>query len=152
MDSTRLGKNFGYMARTLKGRPQSEWIPAAKAVLEHHFDVHDNCHRKLVSTDVGNRKASTKFYRCKTIDAKLYAVLGEKLSRFVTMDKLQEMAHDMDTNMNEGFNNICTWFLPKNKVFAGCGSLNNRIALPSASIQLASSLSTQDSFARWASP
>jgi hypothetical protein len=35
----------------------------------------------------------------------------------------------MDTNMNEGFNNICTWFLPKNKVFAGSGSLNNRICI-----------------------
>jgi hypothetical protein len=28
------------------------------------------------------------------------------------LDKLKEMAHEMDTNMNEGFNNICTWFLP----------------------------------------
>jgi hypothetical protein len=131
MDSTRLGKNFGYMARTLKGRPQSESIPAAEAVLEHHFDVHDNCHSSWcprMSETEEERKASTKFYRCKTKAAKLYAVLSEKLSRFVTMDKLQEMAHDMDTNMNEGFNNICTWFLPKNKVFAGCGSLNNRIS------------------------
>jgi hypothetical protein len=34
----------------------------------------------------------------------------------------------MDTNMNEGFNNICTWFLPKNKDFAGSGSLDNRIS------------------------
>jgi hypothetical protein len=33
----------------------------------------------------------------------------------------------MDTNMNEGFNNICTWFAPKNKVYAGNGSLVNRI-------------------------
>jgi hypothetical protein len=38
------------------------------------------------------------------------------------------MAHDMDTNMNEGFNNICTWFAPKNKVFAGSASLHHRIA------------------------
>jgi hypothetical protein len=45
------------------------------------------------------------------------------------MDKLEEMAHDLDTNMNEAFNNICTWFAPKNKVFAGSGSLNNRIGL-----------------------
>ena len=38
------------------------------------------------------------------------------------------MAHGLDTNMNEAFNQICTWFAPKNKVFAGTGSLNNRIA------------------------
>jgi hypothetical protein len=38
------------------------------------------------------------------------------------------MAHGLDTNMNEAFNNICTWFAPKNKVFAGAYSLHNRIS------------------------
>jgi hypothetical protein len=31
--------------------------------------------------------------------------------------------------MNEAFNQICTWFAPKNKVFAGSGSLHNCISL-----------------------
>jgi RIO-like serine/threonine protein kinase len=74
------------------------------------------------------RKASPKYYRCPQRDAKLYAVLQEKIARFITMDKLLEMAHGMDTNMNEAFNGICTWFAPKNKVYAGSGSLQNRIA------------------------
>ena len=43
MDSTRIGKNFGYMACTLKDRPQSEFLDAAKACLEHHFDNHQYC-------------------------------------------------------------------------------------------------------------
>jgi hypothetical protein len=43
MDSTRIGKNFAYMARTLKDRPVGEFVDAAKAVLEHHFDCHDYC-------------------------------------------------------------------------------------------------------------
>jgi hypothetical protein len=30
--------------------------------------------------------------------------------------------------MNEAFNQTCTWFAPKHKVFAGTGSLHNRIA------------------------
>jgi hypothetical protein len=34
----------------------------------------------------------------------------------------------MDTNINEAFNQVCTWFAPKNKVFAGSGSLHNRIS------------------------
>jgi hypothetical protein len=94
--------------------------------------VHDNCHAhwcpRIAQTEEA-RNGSTKYYRCKKKDAKLYGILKEeKMSRFITMHKLQEMAHDMDTNMNEGFNNICTWFLPKNKVFAGCGFLNNRIS------------------------
>jgi hypothetical protein len=33
-------------------------------------------------------------------DAKLYAILKEKMARFVvTLDKLQEVAHPMDTNI-----------------------------------------------------
>jgi hypothetical protein len=131
MDSMRIGKNFGYMARTLKDRPQSEFCTAAKAVLDHHFDMHDYCGlwcpRRVETAE--QRSSSKKYYRCKEKDAKLYALLAATMARFVTIDKLEEMAHDMDTNMNEGFNNICTWFAPKNKVFAGSGSLNNRIAL-----------------------
>jgi hypothetical protein len=37
MDSTRLGKNFSYMARTLKDKDPSEYVAAGKACLEHHF-------------------------------------------------------------------------------------------------------------------
>jgi hypothetical protein len=55
-------------------------------------------------------------------------VLEEKLSRFLDGEHLNEMAHTFDTNMNEAFNQMCTWFAPKNKVFAGSGSLHNRIA------------------------
>jgi hypothetical protein len=117
MDSTRIGKNFGYMARTLKERPPSEFVDAAKACLDHHFDCHIYC----------GDWCKRKYYRCKEKDAKLYALLVEKMSRFVTHERLSEMAHTLDTNMNEAFNQICTWFAPKNKVFAGAGSLHNRI-------------------------
>jgi hypothetical protein len=58
---------------------------------------------------------------------KLYALLAEKMERFCTHERLQEMAHTLDTNMNEAFNQICTWYAPKNKVFAGTCSLPNRI-------------------------
>ena len=58
----------------------------------------------------------------------LYSVLLERIERFITINKLKEMAHELNTNMNESFNMICTWFAPKNKVFATSGSLHNRIA------------------------
>jgi hypothetical protein len=75
------------------------------------------------------QKASlVKYYGSKELDAKLYAVLQERIARFITIDKLQDMAHDLDTNMNEAFNQICTWFLPKNKVYAGSYSLHNRLS------------------------
>jgi hypothetical protein len=131
MDSTRIGKNFGYMARTLKDRPHCEFIAAATSVLDHHFDIHDQCgpwcKRKNMTEQ--QRLQSPKYYRCKDRDAKLYVILQEKIARFITMDKLLEMAHGLDTNANEAFNNLCTWFAPKNKVYAGSGSLQNRIAM-----------------------
>jgi hypothetical protein len=130
MDSTRIGKNFGYMARTLKDRDPSTYCQSAKACLEHHFDCHDYCGdwcRRKHETEAA-RKQSVKYYRCKTRDAKLYAVLQEKMERFCTFERLNEMAHSLDTNKNEAFNQICTWFAPKNKVFAGSCSLSNRIA------------------------
>jgi hypothetical protein len=130
MDSTRIGKNFGYMARTLKQRDPSEYVDAAKACLEHHFDCHqfcgDWCKRKSESDE--SKKTSVKYYRSKERDAKLYSILSDKMERFCTQERLDEMAHTLDTNMNEAFNQICTWFAPKNKVFAGSGSLHNRIA------------------------
>ena len=130
MDSTRIGKNFGYMARTLKERPQSEFLDAVKACLEHHFDNHqycgDWCKRKTESAE--EKAKLIKYYRCKQRDSKLYALLTTKIERFVTMDRLVEMAHGLDTNMNEAFNQICTWYAPKNKVFAGTSSLHNRIS------------------------
>jgi hypothetical protein len=131
MDSTRIAKNFGYMARTLKNRPEAEFVKAATACLEHHFDCHANCDTwcKRKDQTEEQKQASVKYYRCKEKDAKLYALLHDKVSRFVTIDRLKEMAHSLDTNMNEAFNQICTWFAPKNKVFAGTGSLSNRIAL-----------------------
>jgi hypothetical protein len=131
MDSTRIGKNFGYMARTLQHRDVSEFVDAAKAVLEHHFDNHEYCGdwcRRKTETEEQKSKG-IKYYRCKEKDAKLYVLLDNKLARFVTLPKLMEMAHGLDTNMNEAFNQICTWFAPKNKVFAGSGSLTNRILL-----------------------
>jgi hypothetical protein len=131
MDSIRIGKNFGYMARTLTRRPEEEYVDAAKACLEHHFDNHeycgDWCKRKHETEEERNKLI--KYYRCKDKDAKLYALLASKIDRFVTHERLVEMAHDLDTNMNEAFNAICTWFAPKNKVFAGSGSLANRISV-----------------------
>jgi hypothetical protein len=131
MDSIRIGKNFGYMACTLTRHPVDQYVEAAKACLEHHFDNHvycgEWCKRKHETEE--EKKKLIKYYRCKEKDAKLYALLSDKIARFVTQERLEEMAHDLDTNMNEAFNQICTWFAPKNKVFAGTGSLPNRIGV-----------------------
>jgi hypothetical protein len=132
MDVTHLGKNFGYMIKGLKWHEdESQYEGAGIAVLEHHFDCHDHCGawcpRKRLRE--AQRLASERFYRCKIKDAALYDTLYKKLSRFISLDKLKEVAHGMDTQVNEGFNNTVSWFAPKNKVYCGSPSLSNRIGM-----------------------
>jgi hypothetical protein len=63
-------------------------------------------------------------------DAKLYAILSTKImARFITMDRLKEVAHSMDTQVNESFNNTASWIAPKNKVYCGSQSLRNRLSV-----------------------
>jgi hypothetical protein len=40
-----------------------------------------------------------------------------------------EIAHGMDTNINESFNNAATWFVPNNKVYSGSVSRIVRLSL-----------------------
>jgi hypothetical protein len=56
-------------------------------------------------------------------------LLYKKLSCFITLDKLKEVAHGMDTQVNEGFNNTVSWFTPKNKVHCGSPSLTNCVGI-----------------------
>jgi hypothetical protein len=133
MDSSRIGKNFGYMVRALPNMPESQYVDAAKAVIEHHFDDHrycgDWCRRKSMTPLQITQ--SKRYYRDKKkeSDAMLYDVLSNKLSRFITFDRIKEVAHGMDSQVNESLNNTVSWFAPKNKVYCGSLSLSNRIGL-----------------------
>jgi hypothetical protein len=133
MDIIRLGKNYGYMVQSLNlTMPDDELSAAGKAVIEHHFDNHEYCStrwcRRKHQTDE-QRVASGRYYRCKTKDALLYEALDKLLSRFLTLDNLREVAHGLDTQMNESFNNAASWLAPKNKVYCASGSLTNRISI-----------------------
>jgi hypothetical protein len=133
MDSTRIGKNFGYMIRALPRMAEDNdaMVIAGKAVQEHHFDNHEYCgawcRRKRKTA--AERAASPRFYRCKVKDIDLYKVLNEKISRFISLDRLKEVAHGMDTQCNESFNNTASWLAPKNKVYCGSQSLQNRLSI-----------------------
>jgi hypothetical protein len=85
MDSTRIAKNFGYMARSLKQHPEEALQNLAASVLEHHFNNHvycgDWCKCKNETTE--QRKTSIKYFQCKQRNAKLYCLLQQTLSRFV---------------------------------------------------------------------
>jgi hypothetical protein len=132
MDISRLGKNYGYMVRSLNMDMSPEDMSmAGKAVLEHHFDNHiycgDWCRRKL---QTGQQLIdSTRYYRSLTLDAVLHETLEKLLARFITLENLREVAHGLDTQMNESFNNSASWLAPKNKIYCGSGSLTNRISI-----------------------
>jgi hypothetical protein len=131
MDITRLVKNFGYMVKGLKRLPEEKFLSAANAVLDHHFDEHKSCgawckRRRLNSEQ---REASARFYRCMEKDAGMYKMLQGLLARFITLDKLKEVAHPMDTQVNESLNNTISWLAPKNKCYGGSQSLRNRISI-----------------------
>ena len=131
MDVHRIGKNFGYMIRALPQMDESQYENAGKAVLEHHFDNHEYCglwcRRKTQTAQ--QRSEKKRYYRSKDDDKKLYEKLKETISRFVTLDRLRDVAHGLDTQVNESFNNTASWFAPKNKVYCGSRSLWNRLAM-----------------------
>jgi hypothetical protein len=130
MDATQLGKNYGYMIWTLHRLPTDKYEDAGKAVIEHQFDNHEYCGpwcpRKRLTVEAV-RKAKARSYRKKNnkSNAALYKILYEKLERFITWDRLLEVAHGLDTQVNESFNQSASWFAPKNKVFCSSLSLTN---------------------------
>jgi hypothetical protein len=131
MDSTRIAKNFGYFIRTLPSLQENEYEVKARAVLEHHFDNHEFCgefcKRKVMTEE--QLANGERYYRCPVKDADLYKVLTKIVSRFVSLDRLKEVSHGMDTQVNESFNNTASWLAPKNKMYCGTTSLSNRISI-----------------------
>jgi hypothetical protein len=116
MNVQRLGKNMGYMIKSLQTLPEDKWHSSGMAVLEHHFDNHvfcgPWCRRKHLS--ILQRQSSDRYYRNKEKDAALYEELNRLIQRFISVDKLKEVAHGMDTNVNESINNTISYFAPKN--------------------------------------
>ena len=130
-----MKKNFGYMVKQLRCLPKEEWEEAGKAVLEHYFENHEHCgewcKRRHMSKDQleADRKRTGKYYRCKDRDAGVYSVLKAILDPFIKVDRLEEIAHGHDTQINESLNNTISWYAPKNKTFCGSRSLQGRVYL-----------------------
>jgi len=130
MDVLRISTNFAHMVRMLPNQPGERHVECGKAVLEHHFDNHEFCgdwrSRKQLSQQ--ERNQSTKCYRCKEKDAKSHYELKIRIECFITLEALLEVAHGMDAQCNESFNNVVAWIAPKNKVCSKSNSLKHRIA------------------------
>jgi len=131
-DCVRISTNFAYMTRTLPGAPPSEHVDRGKAVLEHHFDCHDCCGAFCTRKDQTAEELaeSTKYYRSKIKDKALYELLHDNvLPRFVTHEALLEVAHGVDTLVNESLNNSISWLASQNKTCSTSQSLLNRISV-----------------------
>lgn len=135
VDCFTLKKNFGYMSKQMRTAPRSEWLDAGVAALEHYFENHNHCgdwckRRSMSETELEvDRKDSGKYYRCKQRDSKVYAALKGIIAPFITLERLQEIAHGHDTQINESLNNTISWLAPKNKTFCGSRSLPGRVHL-----------------------
>ena len=129
-DVTRLTKNFAFMAKSLHRLTNDhDILMCGKCVIEHHFDNHEHCDEWCRRKEQSEEERKKHFYRCKTKDAELYAELNRLLRRFITLEALKEVAHNMDTLVNESLNNTIAWIAPKNKVYCGTVSLSVRIAI-----------------------
>ena len=128
VDILRLTRNFKHMAGQLKDTPKEKWPTAGRAVLDHLFDIHDGfCKRKKeLAQNFDNPK---KVHRSMTKDRFTCDKVLEVLEDFITMEKLEEIAHGFSTNPNESFNNSAAWIAPKNKVCSGSISLKARLCI-----------------------
>jgi len=119
------------MTTALPLAKEDEYVERSKAVIEHHFDNHVHCgsfcHRKDQSAE--ELAASTKYYQHKENDKELCSVLQHVFERFITLDALKEVGHDMDTLVSKSLNNTMSWVAPKNKTYSTTQSLRNRISV-----------------------
>jgi hypothetical protein len=131
VDVLRVSTNFAYFIRTMLALPEEAWTESALAIYWHHFDCHEKCgafcRRKDETAE--QRSKSNKFYRSKEKDHELFTALEEIMSRFISMEKLKEVAHSYDTNPNEAMNGLIAWIAPKNKHYSGTQSLRTRVAV-----------------------
>jgi len=62
-------------------------------------------------------------------DVALHEQLNHLIARFIAIEALLELAHSLDTNANESFNQSTSWMAPKNKVCSMSVSLKIRIGM-----------------------
>jgi len=135
VDCIKMGKNFGYVVKQLPGLDKSKWVDAEKAVLEHHFENHEYCgdwcpRKSMTLPELQQDRTKTgRYYRCKERDNEVYDLMKMVMDKYVSLERLDEVGHGLDTQINESLNNTISWFAPKNKTYCGTMSLAGRIHL-----------------------
>ena len=133
-DCERLKTNHGYFLKMYRNLPLPEFVAAAPAVVEHHFNNHSLCDDWCPYSPkhgVKTRKqspASASKYRSKTKHKAMYDKVKELTNHFFTEARLRESSHPFDSQINEALNNSVAKYAPKNRNFSRTKSLLCRIA------------------------
>jgi len=114
MDMLRMSKNFVFMGKTLKNKTTNkDMLDSSKAVIEHHFDNDEHCGGWCRRRDQTEEERKKHYCcRCKDEDSALCKKLEQLTGRFITIEALKELAHSLDTNTNESFNQTISWMAP----------------------------------------
>jgi hypothetical protein len=134
MDIVRLCRNFIYFIRQASTMATTEEVlRRAPAVYEHYFDCHELCGsfcKRKLEIELGNTSTEDgKFYRSKVQHEAFYQFIKKVFHDYLTIERITELTHGADTNVNESMNVVVSWYAPKNKTYSGSCSLINRVHL-----------------------
>ena len=130
LHASQIAGKLGCCIKTLKNKTSDkDMLDSSKAVAEHHFDNHDCCGGWCRRKDQTAEERSKHFCRSKVKDIAMCEHPQQLIGRFIAIGALKELAHSLDTNANESFNQIISWMAPKNKVYSMSISLKIRIGM-----------------------
>ena len=104
-----------------------EYKEKAKVPLEHMVDCHIYCVSKFCPVINQPEHNFEGKYCCKSTDRKLYCYLNAIYSQFTTDEKLLQMMHSLDSQVNESLNTAISFRCPKNKNYSRTFSLSTPV-------------------------
>lgn len=134
-DVEKILRNWGYMLSSIKHLDPKQDMgmvkKKAKAVLDHHFNIHKNCDVNWCYSLQAKQKGLTYHHKhlSKKHHAEEYTQLEIALYPFSTEYMLRESMHTMNTPKNEAMNTSIARLCPKFKHLSNTVSLPTRIAV-----------------------
>jgi len=126
-DCLRLKVYYGAWIKKNRNLSLAEFSISSKAPINHLFGCHDYCSETWCPVKAGKMVSNGK-YHDKEKEKDLYEWLMLHVATKVEGEKLLSLHHPFDTQINEAMNNAVSRRCPKNKVFAGSGGLQYRVA------------------------
>ena len=136
----KLKKQAGYYFKKNDNQslPFNEFCRRAPCIYLHHFNDHSCCSEtwcKVLKSEraidpVPLKAAYLNRFRSKEgADAKLFKLVEDGFSAYLSVTALAQVYHHYSTNKNESLNRKCSAVAPKDRYFSGTMSLFDRFAL-----------------------